>query len=81
MSVSRVRPDPTDTGTLRPNLEPLEKKGTQFQPLKCPQFDQKINLPDHVTPSDALGIFTLFFLVPIVETIVQNTNKNHKRVS
>jgi hypothetical protein len=75
MSIPGTHPDPTDTRTLRPDLDPLEKKGTQFDPLECPQFDQKIDLP--IAPSDALGIFTQFFLVSIVRTIVQNTNTNH----
>ena len=80
MSIKGMRPDSTDTGTLRPDLPPLEKLGTQFEPLKCPQFDHKINLPPTITPSNALGIFTLFFSLPTVQTIVQNTNKNHERV-
>ena len=70
MSIKGTRPDPMDTGTLRPDLPPLEKLGTQFEPLKCPQFDHKINLPPTITPSNTLGIFTLFFLLPIVQTIV-----------
>ena len=80
MSIPGTRLDPTDTGTLRPNLPPLEKPGTQFEPLEYPQFDRKINLPPNITPSNILGIFVLFFLVPIVQTIVQNTNKNHERI-
>jgi hypothetical protein len=61
MSIAGARPDPTDTGTLRPDLAPLETPGTQFQPLDCPPFEKKINLPTNITPSDALGIFTLDF--------------------
>ena len=70
MSFPGTYPDLTDTGTLRPDLDPLEKKGTQFDPLKCPQFDCKINLPTNVTPSNALGIFALFFSEPIVKNVV-----------
>ena len=80
MSIPGTRPDPTDTGTLRPDIAPLEKPGTQFEPLECPQFDRKINLPTNITPSNALGIFVLFFSVPMVKIIIQNTNKNHERV-
>ena len=80
MSIKGTRPDPMDTGTLRPDLPPLEKPGTQFEPLECPQFDRKINLPPNITPSNTLGIFSLFFLLPIVQTIVRNTNKNHERI-
>ena len=80
MSIKGSRPDPTDTGTLRPDIPPLENQGTQFKPLDCPPFDKKINLPTNITPSNALDIFVLFFSVPIVKTIVQNTNKNHERV-
>ena len=77
MSIKGTCPDPTDTGTFRPNLPLLEKPGTQFEPLECPQFNRKINLPTNVT---LLGIFMLFFSVPIVKAIVQNTNKNHEQV-
>ena len=70
MSIKGTRPDPTDTGTLRPDIALLENQGTQFQPLDCPPFNKKINLPTNTTPSDALGIFILFFSVPIVKTIV-----------
>ena len=70
MSIKGTRPDPTDTGTLRPDIALLENQGTQFQPLDCPLFDKKINLLTNTTPSDTLGIFILFFLVPIVKTIV-----------
>ena len=70
MSINGTRPDPTDTGTLRPDIPPLQNPGTQFEPLNCPPFNKKINLPTTITPSNVLGIFVLFFSVPIVETIV-----------
>ena len=70
MSIKGTRPDPIDTGTLRPDIAPLENQGTQFQPLDCPLFDKKINLLTNTTPSNTLGIFILFFSVPIVKTIV-----------
>jgi len=28
----------TDKGTLRPNAEPLQKKGDAFQPMQLPDF-------------------------------------------
>ena len=70
MSIPGTRPDPMDTGTLRPDTAPLKKPGTQFELLECPQFNRKINLPTNITPSNTLGIFVLFFLVPMVKTIV-----------
>ena len=44
MSIKGTRLDPTDTGTLRPDIAPLQNLGTQFQPLNCPQFDLQVIL-------------------------------------
>ena len=71
-----VVPDPTDSGTLRPDLPPTSKLGTKFEPMECPEFDFKINLPPHIKPRDAFGIFTLFFSHDQLQIIVENTNKN-----
>jgi hypothetical protein len=30
--------DPTDNGTLRPNIEPEPAAGNHFRPLFCPEF-------------------------------------------
>jgi hypothetical protein len=65
----------TDLGTLRPNF-PLEPTtGDHFEPLKCPKFKQKINLPTNVKPSDAFAIWSLFFLPEQLEITLENTNK------
>lgn len=74
-----VQADPTDTGTLRPKRKPLQKKGTQFIPMDCPPFEPQVILPTHVSPSNALGIFSLYFSDPILENIVQSTNKHVER--
>ena len=71
-----VIPDPTDSGTLRPDLPPTSKTGTKFEPMEYPEFDSKINLPPHIKPRDAFSIFTLFFSRDQLQIIVENTNKN-----
>ena len=43
--------------------------------MEYPPFDPTVNLPSHITPNDALGIFSLFFSDPILDIIVENTNK------
>jgi hypothetical protein len=30
--------DPTNKGTLRPNIKPLRKKGDAFTPIQLPDF-------------------------------------------
>lgn len=70
--------DPTDTGTLRPNATPLEKKGTRFEPMECPDFDMEIQLPPHACASDPITLFTLYFPPEIIQSIVQCTN-NYQR--
>jgi len=69
-----VQFDPTDEGTLRPKAKPICYAGDHFQPLECPQFDHHVNLPPHVHPDDAFGIFKLFFSQSIMEQLVQHTN-------
>lgn len=67
-------PDSTDPGTLRPDIDPEIGVGTGFKPLECPYFDKKINLPDHIAPDNAFGIWSLFFTQEQLEHIVESTN-------
>lgn len=69
-----VKPDPTDTGTLRPKRKPLQKTGDTFIPMDVPEFDPQVILPSHINALDALGIFSQFFPDPILDIIVENTN-------
>ena len=46
-----VQADPTDPGTLRPKVKPLQKKGTQFQPMEIDEFDLEIHLPEDCSPA------------------------------
>ena len=62
--------------TLRPDLPPTETPRSRFIPLKLPFFEHKINLPPHVKPKDAWGIFKLFFTKELVECIVRHTNEH-----
>lgn len=66
--------DPTDTGTLRPNAKPLQRKGSHFIPMKCPDFGFEINLPHHSSPDDPITLFTLYYTPEIIQSIVQHTN-------
>src|SRR5438552_2763894 len=80
--------DPTDPrGTLRPNLHPEIGIGDHYEPLICPEFDRRINLPANISGADPLAIWSLFFTRESLENIVQNTNKkggslykNHARL-
>ncbi len=66
--------DSTDpAGTLRPNLPPEPTFGTQFDPIPCPEFDYKINLP--VDQSSPIYIFDLFFSLTQMKILMENTNK------
>lgn len=66
--------DPTDQGTLRPNIALLQEKGDEFKPIECPDFEFQITLPSGVTADDPIGLFTLYFTPEIIEGIVQHTN-------
>ena len=56
-----VAADPTDLGTLRPDIEPETTTGDYFEPLFCPEFEPRTNLPNNVKDDDVFGIWSLFF--------------------
>jgi hypothetical protein len=71
--------DPTDDGTLRPNIEPEPTTGDHFEPLFCPEFEQCTNLPPEVKSDDPFAIWNLFFTPKIMEDIVRATNIRARR--
>jgi hypothetical protein len=54
-----TEPDPTDRGTQRPNVAPLQEKGTEFILFECPDFEFEITLPANASPEDPITLFTL----------------------
>jgi hypothetical protein len=48
MGATDVVPDPTDEGTLRPNIEPEPTTGDHFEPFFCPEFEHRTNLPPDI---------------------------------
>ena len=67
--------DITDpTGTLRPNEPTVEATTHKFRPVLVEKRSQKLHLPKDIKPSDAYGIFSLFFDDHILTIIAQNTN-------
>jgi hypothetical protein len=65
--------DPTDDGTLRPNIAP-EPTRDHFEPLFTPQFPLTKTLPPDVDPDDPFSIWGLFFTPQIMQMIVNATN-------
>ena len=65
MSPKDTVADSTDPGTLRPNIEPEKDVGDHFEPLFCPEFEPRINLPENVPQNDVFGIWSLFFYLGI----------------
>ena len=66
--------DPTDKGTLRPNAKPLRVKGDAFYPMKLPDFDWEITLPENTSPDDPITLFTMYYTPEIIDIIVEKTN-------
>lgn len=66
--------DSTDPGTLRPDIASETSTGDYFEPLICPDFDYRTNLPPNLRPDDVFGIWSLFFIKELLETLVQYTN-------
>lgn len=68
--------DTTDSGTRRPNAEPLKTKGDRFEPMQLPDRDPSIDLPHHVSPDDPITLFTLYYTLEIIDQFVEMTNLN-----
>jgi hypothetical protein len=68
--------DTTDPGTRRPKALALKTKSDHFEPMKLPDFEPEIHLPDHVSPDDPITIFILYYIPEIIEQIIENTNLN-----
>src|SRR5947209_5431623 len=74
-AMQQVVSDSTDPATLRPDINPVTKTGSGFKPMELTPFSYTVNLPPHVTPLDAWGIFQLFFPQEQMQIICNNTNK------
>jgi hypothetical protein len=65
-----TEPDPTNQGTQRPNTALLRKKKDKFILFKCPDFEFKITLFMDTSPDDLITLFTLYYTLEIIESIV-----------
>ena len=70
-----TRYDTTDTGTLRPNVKPLQQIGTDFMPMELPEIDQEIHLLEYASPDDPITLFTLYYSPQMIDYIVYTTNE------
>jgi hypothetical protein len=70
-----TEPNPTDKRTQRPNTKPLQKKCNTFIPIKYPDFNIEITLPLNTSPDNLISLFTLYYTLEIIESIVCYTNK------
>jgi hypothetical protein len=70
--------DTTDPGTCRPKALVLKTKSDHFEPMKLPDFEPEIYLPDYVSPDDPITIFTLYYTPEIIEQIIESTNLNSR---
>jgi hypothetical protein len=70
-----TEPNPTDKRTQRPNAKPLQKKGNTFILIECPDFDMKITLLLNTSSDNLISLFTLYYTLEIIESIVCYTNE------
>jgi hypothetical protein len=65
-------------GTVRPDVPPQDEIGNKalFEPLNCPYFGYQDTLPEGVSKDDPFELFASFFAPSILESIVENTNRN-----
>ena len=66
--------DPTDAGTLRPQLKVLPNAGTHFQPMRLDEFEYEVHIPEDCSPEDPISLFILYYNPDIVKAIVLATN-------
>ena len=67
--------NPTDKGTLRLNAKPLQTKGDAFYLMKLLDFSWEITLLEHVSPDNLITLFTLCYMLEIINLIVEKTNR------
>jgi hypothetical protein len=68
--------DTTDPGTRWPKALALKTKSDHFEPIKLPDFEPEIYLPDHMSPDNPIIIFILYYTPEIIEQIIKSTNLN-----
>jgi hypothetical protein len=68
--------DTTNPGTRWPKTLVLKTKSDHFEPIKLPDFEPEIHLPDYMSPDDPIIIFTLYYTPEIIKQIIENTNLN-----
>ena len=56
MALEPIEVDPTDDGTVRPNVEPLKTTGTKFIPMKLKEWSLEVTLPEGVNPAVPLDL-------------------------
>lgn len=71
---NNVVSDPTDPATTRLDIPPTTATGAQFQGMNLLDFRPKTNFSPQVSPSNAWGIFRLFFPTEIICQIANSTN-------
>ena len=69
-----TEPDPTDQGTQHLNIALLQEKGAEFIPFEYLDFEFEITLPIDTSADNPITLFTLYYTLEIIESIVQYTN-------
>jgi hypothetical protein len=65
-----TKPDLINRGTQRLNAPLLCKKKDKFILFKCLDFDFKITLPLNTSLDNLITLFTLYYTLKIIESIV-----------
>jgi hypothetical protein len=68
--------DPTNKGTLCPNVKLMRTKGDAFYLIKLAPFGWGIILLKHVSPDDLITLFTIYYTLEIINIIVKKINKH-----
>jgi hypothetical protein len=66
--------DTSDPATLRPDIPPTTQNRNYFNSINLLDFKPKINFLLYILPSDAWGIFRLFFPTEIIYQLINHTN-------
>ena len=66
--------NPTNKGTLRPNIAPLRVEGAYFTLINVPKVGFKITLLDTTCADDSIQLWSLYYTLEIIDYIVSCIN-------
>lgn len=68
--------DTTDPRTRQPKAAFLKTKKNHFEPMKLPNFETDIHLPNYISLDNPIIFFILYYIPEIIKEMILVTNLN-----